>query len=153
MKSLKIIFFGSPYYSVPLLDKTIELGHDVSLVVSQGTTKTRRGKVIKTSVHQCCEEKNIKCILPDRFSDSVTKKIMSSNYDLGIIYAYGKLVPISLIDHCKYGIMNLHCSLLPRYRGAAPIQHALINGEEYTGYTFFRINEKLDEGDIDFVAN
>ena len=104
MKSLKIIFFGSPYYSVPLLDKTIELGHDVSLVVSQGTTKTRRGKVIKTPVHQCCEEKNIKYILPDRFSDSVTKKIMSSNYDLGIIYAYGKLVPISLIDHCKYGI-------------------------------------------------
>ena len=77
MKSLKIIFFGSPYYSVPLLDKTLELGHDVSLVVSQGTTKTRRGKIIKTSVHQCCEEKNIKCILPDRFSDSVTKKIMS----------------------------------------------------------------------------
>ena len=148
MKSLKIIFFGSPYYSVPLLNKTIELGHDVSLVVSQGTTKTRRGKVIKTPVHQCCEEKNIKCILPDRFSDSVTKKIMSSNYDLGIIYAYGKLVPISLIEHCKFGIMNLHCSLLPRYRGAAPIQHALINGEEYTGYTFFRINEKLDEGNI-----
>ena len=55
MKSLKIIFFGSPYYSVPLLDKTIELGHDVSLVVSQGTTKTRRGKVIKTSVHQFCD--------------------------------------------------------------------------------------------------
>ena len=54
MKSLKIIFFGSPYYSVPLLDKTIELGHEVSLVVSQGTTKTRRGKIIKTSVHQCC---------------------------------------------------------------------------------------------------
>ena len=63
MKSLKIIFFGSPYYSVPLLDKTIELGHDVSLVVSQGTSRTRRGKVIKTPVHQCCEEKNIKCCL------------------------------------------------------------------------------------------
>ena len=132
MKSLKIIFFGSPYYSVPLLDKTIELGHDVSLVVSQGTTKTRRGKIIKTSVHQCCEEKNIKYILPDRFTDPVIKKIMVSNYDLGIIYAYGKLVPISLIEHCKYGIMNLHCSLLPSYRGAAPIQHALINGEDYT---------------------
>ena len=88
MKSLKIIFFGSPYYSVPLLDKTIELGHDVSLVVSQGTTKTRRGKVIKTSVHQCCEEKNIEYLLPDRFTDSVTKKIMGSNYDLGICLLY-----------------------------------------------------------------
>ena len=146
MKSLKIIFFGSPYYSVSLLEKTIELGHDVLLVVSQGTTKTRRGKIIKTSVHQYCEEKNIKYILPHQFTDSETKKIMRSNYDLGIIYAYGKLVPRNLIEHCKFGIMNLHCSLLPSYRGAAPIQHALINGEDYTGYTYFRINEKLDEG-------
>ena len=73
---------------------------------------------------------------------------MNSYYDLGIIYAYGKLVPRNLIEHCKFGIMNLHCSLLPRYRGAAPIQHALINGEDYTGYTYFKINEKLDEGNI-----
>ena len=146
MSSLNIIFFGSPYYSVPLLEKTIELGHDVLLAVSQGTTKTRRGKIIKTSVHQYCEEKNIKYILPAQFTDSVTKTIMSSNYDLGIIYAYGKLVPRNLIEHCKFGIMNLHCSLLPSYRGAAPIQHALINGEDYTGYTYFKINEKLDEG-------
>ena len=146
MKSLKIIFFGSPHYSVALLEKTIELGHDVPLVVSQGTTKARRGKIIKTSVHHYCEEKNIKYILPSKFTDSETKKIMRSNYDLGIIYAYGKLVPRNLIEHCKFGIMNLHCSLLPSYRGAAPIQHALINGEDYTGYTYFRINEKLDEG-------
>ncbi|MEK9839763.1 MAG: formyltransferase family protein, partial [Paracoccaceae bacterium] len=69
-------------------------------------------------------------------------------YDLGIIYAYGKLVPKDIIEHSKFGIMNLHCSLLPSYRGAAPIQHALINGEDYTGYTYFRINELLDEGDI-----
>ena len=148
MKNMKIIFFGSPYYSVPLLDKAIELGHDVSLVVSQGTSKTRRGKIIKTSVHQYCEDKNINYMLPAQFSDSETKKIMSINYDLGIIYAYGKLVPKNLIEHSKFGIMNLHCSLLPSYRGAAPIQHALINGDDYTGYTYFRINDKLDEGDI-----
>ncbi len=150
MKNLKIIFFGSPYYSVPLLEKTIELGHNVSLVVTQGTTKTRRGKTIKTSVHQYCEEKNINYMLPTQYTNLVTKKIMSSDYDLGIIYAYGKLVPRDLIEHIKFGIMNLHCSLLPSYRGAAPIQHALINGEDYTGYTYFRINEKLDEGDIIF---
>ena len=63
MNKLKIVFFGSPYYSVPLLEKTIELGHEVLLVVSQGTTKTRRGKIIKTSVHQYCEEKNISNII------------------------------------------------------------------------------------------
>ena len=148
MNKLKIIFFGSPYYSVPLLEKTIELGHEVSLVVSQGTTKTRRGKIIKTSVHQYCEDKNINCLLPTHFTDSINKEIMSLKYDLGIIYAYGKLVPKDIIEHSKFGIMNLHCSLLPSYRGAAPIQHALINGEDYTGYTYFRINELLDEGDI-----
>ena len=148
MKSLKIIFFGSPYYSVPLLDKTIELGHNVSLVVSQGTTKTRRGKVTKTSVHEYCEERNLNYTLPAKFTESECKKIMSSGYDLGIIYAYGKLIPRNLIEQTKFGIMNLHCSLLPSYRGAAPIQHALINGDDYTGYTYFRINDKLDEGKI-----
>ena len=133
-----------------LLNKTIELGHDVSLVFLKVLLKHVEEKLLRHLFINVVKKKILNTYSPDRFSDSVTKKIMSSNYDLGIIYAYGKLVPISLIEHCKYGIMNLHCSLLPRYRGAAPIQHALINGEEYTGYTFFRINEKLDEGILYF---
>ncbi len=148
MKVLKIIFFGSPYYSVSLLEKIIELGHDVSLVVTQGSTKARRGRIIKTAVHEYCEDNKINYLLPSSLDDPVCKKIMSTKFDLGIVYAYGKLIPKHLIEHIKYGIMNLHCSLLPSYRGAAPIQHALINGDKQTGYTYFKINEKLDEGKI-----
>jgi methionyl-tRNA formyltransferase len=68
--------------------------------------------------------------------------------DLGFIYAYGKLIPSEIIKLFKFGIMNLHCSLLPNYRGAAPVQHALMNDEKKTGITFFKINERLDDGKI-----
>ena len=146
MNNLKIIFFGSPYYSIPLLEKITELGHDVTQVISQSTKKTRRGKIIKTAVHEHCEDKNIDFILPNNFDDSFYEKVKSINFDLGLVYAYGKIIPENLISLSKFGIINLHCSLLPKYRGAAPIQHSLINGDEYTGFTYFEIDKKLDEG-------
>ena len=148
MKKLKIIFFGSPSYSVPLLDRMINLGHDVQLVVSQGTNKTRRGKRVITAIHKYCLDNNIDCITPSTFDSETFEIIKSSHADLGMVYAYGKLIPEDIINLFKHGIINLHCSLLPSYRGAAPIQHALINDEKFTGFTFFKIDEKLDEGQI-----
>ena len=148
MKKLKIIFFGSPSYSVPLLDRMINLGHDVQLVVSQGTNKTRRGKRVITAIHEYCIDNNIDCITPSTFDSETFEIIKSSHADLGMVYAYGKLIPEDIINLFKHGIINLHCSLLPLYRGAAPIQHALINDEKFTGFTFFKIDEKLDEGQI-----
>jgi methionyl-tRNA formyltransferase len=144
--NLKIIYFGSPYYSVPLLKKIISLGHQVPLVISQGSKKTRRGKIVHTSIYEFCRKNKLRCITPDQFSNTVVKDISSIKSDLGIVYAYGKIIPQSIIDATEFGIMNLHCSLLPAYRGAAPIQHALINNETTTGVTYFEINQKLDEG-------
>ena len=148
MTKLKIIYFGSPYYSVPLLKKIISLGHQVPLVISQGSKKTRRGKIVHTSIYEFCKKNKLRCITPDQFSNTVLEDICSIKADLGIVYAYGKIIPQSIIDATEFGIMNLHCSLLPAYRGAAPIQHALINNESTTGVTYFEINEKLDEGKI-----
>ena len=146
MTKLKIIYFGSPYYSVSLLKKIISLGHQVPLVISQGSKKTRRGKIVHTSIYDFCEKNELRCITPDQFSNTVVDDISTIKADLGIVYAYGKIIPQSIIDTCRFGIMNLHCSLLPAYRGAAPIQHALINNETTTGITYFEINEKLDDG-------
>ena len=148
MTKLKIIYFGSPYYSVPLLKKIISLGHQVPLVISQGSKKTRRGKIVNTSIYEFCKKNKLRCITPDQLSNTVVDDISSIKADLGIVYAYGKIIPQSIIDVTEFGIMNLHCSLLPAYRGAAPIQHALINNESTTGVTYFEINEKLDEGKI-----
>ncbi len=148
MNKLKIIFFGSPYYAVPILEKIIALGHDVTLVVSQGSKKVKRGKIIKTAVTEFCETKNIRCVTPEDLDTNSIESIRSCNADMGIIYAYGKIIPIEVIKMTKLGIMNLHCSLLPLYRGAAPIQHALINDDSNTGITYFEINEKLDDGKI-----
>jgi methionyl-tRNA formyltransferase len=145
---LKIIYFGSPYYSVLLLKKIISLGHHVPLVISQGSKKTRRGKIIHTPIYEFCEKNKLRCITPDEYSKNIVEEISTIKADLGIVYAYGKLIPQHVVDTTKFGIMNLHCSLLPAYRGAAPIQHALINNESITGVTYFEINEKLDEGKI-----
>ena len=148
MNKHKIIFFGSPYYAIPILDKIISLGHDVVLVVSQVTNSIKRGQVSRTAVSEYCLNKNIRCITPENLDKVCINEIVSCNADMGIIYAYGKILPIELIKIFKFGIMNLHCSLLPLYRGAAPIQHALMNDDSLTGITYFDINEKLDRGKI-----
>jgi len=145
---LKIIFFGSPYYSIPILRKIILLGHEVPLVISQGAKKNRRGKLVHTPVYEFCKKNNIQCITPSSLKDSTLIESIVKDIDLGFIYAYGKLIPSKIIKLFKLGIMNLHCSLLPNYRGAAPVQHALINDEKKTGITFFKINERLDDGKI-----
>ena len=148
MTKLKIIYFGSPYYSVSLLKKIISLGHHVLLVISQGSKKTRRGKIVHTPIYEYCEKNKLRCITPDEYNDNILEDISTIKADLGIVYAYGKLIPQLVVDTTKFGIMNLHCSLLPAYRCAAPIQHALINNEAITGITYFEINEKIDEGKI-----
>ena len=148
MTKLKIIYFGSPYYSVLLLKKIISLGHHVPLVISQGSKKTRRGKIVHTSIYEFCKKNKLRCVTPDEYNDNILEDISTIKADLGIVYAYGKLIPQHVVDTTKFGIMNLHCSLLPAYRGAAPIQHALINNEAITGITYFEINEKIDEGKI-----
>ena len=145
---MKIVFFSSPAYAIPLLKKILFLGHELSLVVTQGTNIKRRGKVVKTAVHEYCDKHNINYIISSLLDSDSIKKIKELNCDLGIIYAYGKMIPKEIIEIPKYKIMNLHCSLLPAYKGAAPIQHAILDDCYETGITYFEINNKLDDGKI-----
>ena len=81
------MYFGSPYYSVPLLKKIISLGHEVPLVISQGSEKTRRGKIVNTPIYEFCEKNKLRCITPNQFSNTVVDDISSIKADLGIVYA------------------------------------------------------------------
>jgi len=146
---LKIIFFGSPDYVCRIIDETIRLGHDISCLVTQKSKKGKRKNILKTPVTLYSEKHNIEIYSPDDLSDiSFTEAIKHHKPDLILIFAYGKLLPKNIIDIPKHGCLNIHCSILPRWRGAAPIQRALLNQDSETGVTFFKINENLDQGKI-----
>ena len=143
---MNIIFFGSPSYSCKVLESLLANKHVVQTVVTQNFKNNRR---TKTPVGLLSESKNINTLYPADLSDKKFIEILKSyNADLYIVYAYGKILPPELISLPKYGIINIHCSLLPKWRGAAPIQRALEKGDLKTGVTFFKIDESLDTGAI-----
>jgi len=143
---LNIIFFGSPLYSCKVLESLLASKHVVRTVVTQNFKNNRR---TKTPVGLLSESKSINTLYPpDLRDEKFIQTLKSHNADLYIIYAYGKILPPELISLPKYGVINIHCSLLPKWRGAAPIQRALQNGDLKTGITFFKIDESLDTGAI-----
>jgi len=143
---LNIIFFGSPSYSCKVLESLLANKHVVQTVVTQNFKNNRR---TKTPVGLLSESKNINTLYPADLGDKkFIETLKSYNADLYIVYAYGKILPPELISLPKYGVINIHCSLLPKWRGAAPIQRALQNGDQQTGVTFFKIDESLDTGEI-----
>ncbi len=146
---MNIIFFGSPSYSSDVLSYLVNSKHSVEAVVTQDIKASKKKKEAKTPVGIFGEQYNIQTYYPNNLSDpsfiQILKKFES---DIFVIYAYGKILPKEIIEIPKYGVINIHCSLLPKWRGAAPIQRALLNNDKITGITFFRIDEKLDTGKI-----
>ncbi len=148
---MKIIFFGSPAVAVHSLKKILERGHDVELVITQPDKPAGRGKRIsQSSVKLFAGEKNIEVFQPlkIRKDPQALQKMQKVNPDLNVVVAYGQIIPNPLIYFPKYNSINLHFSLLPKYRGASPVPWAIFNGEKRTGVTIFELNEKMDEGDI-----
>tara|TARA_B100000029_G_C17596910_1_gene964495 strand:+ start:1501 stop:2436 length:936 start_codon:yes stop_codon:yes gene_type:complete len=146
---LKLIFFGSPAYTFFLIDEILKQKYDLQAIITQDSKIGKRGKIQKTPVENYSEKINVQCLKPKNLRDDNFVDILKNlNSDLFIVYSYGKILPIEIINIPKHGILNIHCSLLPRWRGAAPIQRALLNGDDKTGITFFKINEGLDTGDI-----
>lgn len=147
MKDKRVVFMGTPDFAVEPLKLLIEKCN-VVLVVTKPDVEVGRKKVLTPSpVKRIALENNIEVFTPD----SIKKDYMSvidAKPDIIITCAYGKIIPKELIDYPKYGCVNIHASLLPKYRGAAPIQWALINGEEYTGVTLMYMDEFMDTGDI-----
>tara|TARA_B100000575_G_scaffold190135_2_gene153281 strand:+ start:466 stop:1413 length:948 start_codon:yes stop_codon:yes gene_type:complete len=148
MKKLRIIFFGTPKFAVDSLHK-INLKYIVNCVVTSPDRKAGRGqKMNQSEVKKYAKENNIDILQPENLNDKYfVKKIKELRPDLIVIVAFKKL-PTEIFSIPPLGTINLHASLLPDYRGAAPINWCLINNEVKTGVTTFYINEKIDHGDI-----
>ncbi|MFQ6037695.1 MAG: methionyl-tRNA formyltransferase [Candidatus Aminicenantales bacterium] len=148
---MRIIFFGSPASALPSLEKILGDGHGVECVFTQPDRPAGRGrKLTPPPVKQFALERNIPVVQPEKIrkDQDALSKIGEIRPELIVVVAYGQILPASIIYLPKHGAINVHFSLLPKYRGASPVQRAILNGETTTGVTIFRMNEKMDEGDI-----
>jgi methionyl-tRNA formyltransferase len=148
---LNLVFAGTPPFAVPTLEKLVEAGHEVKLVLTQPDRPKGRGLgVVSSPVRQAAEKHNIPVFQPDKIknNEELRARLGQIAPDAIVVVGYGRIIPKWMLDVPKYGNINLHASLLPKYRGAAPIQWAVANGEKVTGVTTMRIDEGLDTGDI-----
>ncbi|MBL6675325.1 MAG: methionyl-tRNA formyltransferase [Proteobacteria bacterium] len=149
MKDKKIIFMGTPDIAAQHLNILIENNLNIVGVFTQPPRKKNRGmRIEKSDVHQIAEKNNIAVFHPTSIDDTAIEQVKSLEPDLIIVIAYGLILPSKFLNISKYGCINIHVSLLPRWRGAAPIEHALLAGDEKTGISVISISPKLDAGDI-----
>ena len=147
---MRVIFMGTPDFAVGTLEEIIKAGHEVVLVVSQPDKAVGRSKALRyTPVKACALEHGIEVYQPQKVRDSeCIERLRTYHPDIIIVEAFGQIIPRAILDMPRYGCVNVHASLLPKYRGAAPIQWAVINGDTVTGVTTMRMDEGLDTGDM-----
>jgi len=149
MPSLKLVFAGSPSAAVPSLLALVASQHEVVAVVTrEDSPQGRRGVLTPTPVAVAAEAHGIPVIKANKLAGAATDQIVALGADLGVIVAYGGLVREPLLSSPAHGWINLHFSLLPRWRGAAPVQRAIIAGDEITGAAVFQLVAELDAGDV-----
>lgn len=141
---------GTPDFAVPCLEKLIENNDDVAAVFSQSDKPIGRKQIMTAPpVKLCAEKYGIPVYQPLSLKNNDTIKLVKSfNADLIVVVAYGKILPDEILNSAKHGCINVHASLLPKYRGAAPIQWAVLNGDSVTGVTIIKMDEGIDTGDI-----
>ena len=147
---MKVIFMGTPEFSVGTLEALIEAGHEVALVVTQpDKPKGRGGKMQYTPVKEAALKHGIPVFQPKRVREpECVEELKQYNADIIVVIAFGQILPKEILEMTPYGCVNVHASLLPKYRGAAPIQWAVIDGEEVSGVTTMQMDEGLDTGDM-----
>jgi methionyl-tRNA formyltransferase len=147
---LRIIFMGTPDFAVPTLRAILEAGHEVVAVYSQPPRAAGRGMALRKSpVQQAAEETGLAVLTPERLkSAEEPARFGSLTPDVAVVVAYRLILPKPILDAPKYGALNLHASLLPRWRGAAPINRAIMAGDTETGVAVMRITEGLDAGPV-----
>lgn len=147
---MRVIFMGTPDFAVETLEEIIKAGHEVALVVSQPDRAVGRSKALKyTPVKACALEHGIEVYQPEKVRDpACVEYLQKYQPDIIIVEAFGQIIPKAILDMPKFGCVNVHASLLPKYRGAAPIQWAVIRGDRVTGVTTMRMDEGLDTGDM-----
>ena len=147
MSDKRIVFMGTPEFAVPVLNELIK-NYNVVLVVSQpDREKDRKGNLLMTPTKKLAIDYNIDVYQPTKIKEEY-EKILNYKPDIIITCAYGQILPNEILNYPKYGCINVHGSLLPKYRGGAPIHHAIINGEKETGITIMYMDSKMDSGDI-----
>lgn len=148
---MKVVFFGSPASALPSLRKLLESGHSVELVITQPDRPAGRGRKPRMGeVKKFGVEHGLPVYQPAKIrkDEAVMEKLRSAAADIHVIVAYGQIIPDPIIHLPRFRSVNVHFSLLPQYRGASPVEWAILNGEKSTGVTIFELNDKMDEGDI-----
>lgn len=147
---MRIVYMGTPDFAVASLERLIEAGHEIVGVFTQPDKPVGRKQIMTPpDVKVCALRHGLPVYQPSTLRDGTALEIIRSlNPEIIVVAAYGKLVPKEILDYPRYGCINVHGSLLPAYRGAAPIQWAVINGDPQTGVTIMQMNEGLDTGDI-----
>ncbi len=150
---MKILFMGTPDFSVPTFEALLEAGHEIVLAVTQPDRAKGRGGAVQFSpVKTAALAHGIEVCQPERIRDpACVEYLKKQGADIVVVVAYGQILPKEILRMTPFGCVNVHASLLPKYRGAAPIQWAVINGEAVTGVTTMRMDEGLDTGDIIFA--
>jgi methionyl-tRNA formyltransferase len=145
---MRIVFMGSPEFAVPSLDALVAAGHEVVAAYAQPPRPAGRGKAErKTAVHERAEQLGIEARTPRTLRDADEQaRFAALDADLAVVAAYGLILPRAILEAPKGGCINVHASLLPRWRGAAPIQRAILAGDETSGVTIMRMDEGLDTG-------
>ena len=145
--ALKIIFMGTPDFAVPILNTLIESGHHILQVYTQTPKKSKRGQKINLSpVHEFSNKKKIIVRSPEQFNDLEIDNIKKLSPDEVVVVAYGKMIPSKALSIKNINFINIHASLLPKWRGAAPIQRSIIEMDKETGISIMKIVPELDAG-------
>ena len=147
---MKIIFMGTPDFAVETLKAVYEAGHEIVLVVTQpDRPKGRGGAIAMSAVKQWAMEKGLPIFQPEKIkAPESVDYLRQYPADIAVVAAFGQILPKVVLNMPRHGCINVHASLLPKYRGAAPIQWAILNGDEYTGITIMKMDVGLDDGDI-----
>ena len=148
MNALRIVFFGTPDFAVPTLQRLLDSRHPVVGVVTQPDKPRGRGhRVSGSPIKTLAIERGLPVLQPSRLRDpAFLDDLREWEPDLGVVAAYGKLIPDEILQLPPHGLINVHASLLPKYRGAAPVHRAVIDGEPETGVTIMRVEQMLDSG-------
>jgi methionyl-tRNA formyltransferase len=148
--ALRVVFFGTPGFAVPTLDRLLASSHRVVSIVTQPDRPRGRGQRVSFSpVKRRALEHHVEVLQPETLKDPAFRSaLVAGAADLGIVAAYGKLLPQWLLDLPRLGMINVHASLLPRWRGAAPVHRAILAGDEITGVSIMRVVKALDAGPV-----
>lgn len=148
---MKTVFMGTPDFAVNVLEAMVQAGHEVGFVITQPDKARDRGKKIQfTPVKETALKYGLTVLQPEkvRGNEALFAKLSEYDPDIIVVVAYGQLLPKELLDLPRLGCINVHASLLPKLRGASPIQHAIVTGETVTGVTIMQMGEGLDTGDM-----